>query len=256
MKHNINSETVQVAQHDGWACIRIVREHKRNALDRATRQALMAAFEQLRGKARAIVLTGSGAAFCAGLDLKERAAERPEAGLDDAGAEWVALNLAIRAHPAAFIAAVNGVTLGGGLTLVNFCDLALASAEASFGCPELAFATYASASGPTTQLSAIARKRVAWLLLSGERLDAATLQEWGLLNEVLVPDALLPRAAELAQRIAAYDPHALSLVKKTLDHVPTLAGDWGQAMEYGRSVNEDIRRLRAQPATHTQETNP
>ncbi|WP_204310505.1 enoyl-CoA hydratase-related protein, partial [Stenotrophomonas maltophilia] len=76
------------------------------------------AFEALRGEAKAIVLTGTGTSFCAGMDLKERERDR-EQGLEGAGEEWIAVNLAIRAHPAIFIAAVNGLALGGGATLVN-----------------------------------------------------------------------------------------------------------------------------------------
>jgi enoyl-CoA hydratase/carnithine racemase len=110
------SPTVRVEGHDGWAVVHIQREHKRNALDRATRAALLHAFRSLEGDARAIVLTGQGASFCAGLDLKEREAETAGGAPDTAGNEWVELNAAMRAHPAAFIAAVNGLALGGGVT--------------------------------------------------------------------------------------------------------------------------------------------
>ena len=113
-------------QHDGWAEIRVDREAKRNAMDRASREALLAAFADLRGRARAIILTGTGGSFCAGMDLKERSAEVAR-GVEDAGEQWIAVNMAIRKHPAIFIAAVNGLALGGGSTLINVCDLAVAS---------------------------------------------------------------------------------------------------------------------------------
>ncbi|MBV7482290.1 enoyl-CoA hydratase/isomerase family protein [Bordetella sp. BOR01] len=246
-------DKLRVERHPGWALIRIDRPHKRNALDRALRAGLMAALRGLEGEARAIVLTGSGSAFCAGLDLTERAADRA-AGQDTGGAEWVELNAAIRAHPAAFIAAVNGMALGGGVTLMNSCDLALASDNATFACPELGFATYASASGPTTQLSGIARKRAAWLLLTTERLDATTVERWGLLNEVVAPPALLPRAAALAERLAGYDPVALTAVKQALDHIPAVIRGWREAMEYGQRVNAGIRHHNNH--TPSQETTP
>lgn len=247
-------DNLRLERHPGWALIQIDRPCKRNALDRALRTGLMAALRCLEGEARAIVLTGSGNAFCAGLDLTERAADRA-AGQDTGGAEWVKLNAAIRAHPAAFIAAVNGVALGGGVTLMNSCDLALASDDASFACPELGFATYASASGPTTQLSGIARKRAAWLLLTTERLDAATVERWGLLNEVVAPAALLPRAVSLAERLAGYDPMALTAVKHALDHIPAVIRGWREAMEYGQRVNAGIRHHNNHIPS-TQETTP
>ena len=108
---------LDITRHYGWAEIRIDRETKRNAMDRATRQAMLAAFEELRPSAKAIVITGTGMAFCAGMDLKEREQDRL-AGIDGAGDEWVSVNIAIRKHPAIFIAAVNGVALGGGATLI------------------------------------------------------------------------------------------------------------------------------------------
>ena len=118
----------------------------------------------LAATCRAIVLTGTAESFCAGLDLRERQAEIASGAPDTAGEEAIALNLALRQHPAACIAAVNGTALGAGLTLVNSCDLAIAADNATFGCPELGFATYASMAGPTTQLT-ITCKRAAWMLL-------------------------------------------------------------------------------------------
>lgn len=233
------SSTVEIEHHGAWAQLRIAREQKRNAVDRATRTALAAALEQLRGQAKVIVITGTGASFCAGMDLKERQAEIDAGRADTAGEEWMAFNLALRAHPAVCIAAVNGMALGAGLTLINSCDLAIASDAATFGTPEVSFGTYASMAGPTMQRSQLARKRVAWMLLAAPRLDAATAERWGLINEV-VADAQLPaRASALAQQIAAYDAAALAEIKQTLDRLPAQAG-WREAMEYGQSVNAAI----------------
>lgn len=232
--------TVRVTRHAGWAEIRIDREARRNALDRATRDALRAAFDALRGEARAIVLTGTGGSFCAGLDLKEREAERAAGRADTAGEEAIELNLAIRAHPAIFIAAVNGLALGGGVTLVNVCDLAVAASTAALGCPEIGFATYASMAGPTSQLL-LTRKRAAWMLLTTERLDAATAERWGLINEVVAPEALAARAAELAARLAGFDAVALAETKAALEKIPAEITQWRDAMAFGQTVNTRIR---------------
>jgi enoyl-CoA hydratase/carnithine racemase len=241
--------TIEVERHSGWALIRIAREAKRNAVDRATRAALAAALEDLRGGARAIVITGGGASFCAGIDLKEREAEKASGRPDTAGEEWLEINMTLRAHPAVCIAAVNGPALGAGLTLVNSSDLAIAAESASFGTPEIGFGSYASMAGPTMQRSAITRKRVAWMLLAAPRLDAATAERWGLINEVMPDAALLPRAAALAAQIAGYEAAALAEIKQTLDRLPMDAG-WREAMQYGQGVNAAIRARRqtnAQP---------
>ncbi|CAA2158584.1 Enoyl-CoA-hydratase [Methylobacterium brachiatum] len=234
------SRTIQVEHHAGWARIRIVRPEKRNALDRATRLALGAAIADLGPSTRAVVLTGTGASFCAGLDLKERAAEVAVGRSDTAGEEAIALNVAMRAHGAVFIAGVNGLALGGGMTLVNTCDLAIAAEDATFGTPEVNFATYASMAGPTSRLL-LNRKRAGWLLLTGERVSANTARDWGLINDVVAPDALNACCAELASRMVGFDPVALSAIKKSLDAVPGAATDWQQALVYGQGVNAEIR---------------
>jgi enoyl-CoA hydratase/carnithine racemase len=245
---NFVSDTLAVQQHTGWLEIRIDREPQRNALNRATREGLLRVLEAARPQARAIVLTGAGGSFCAGLDLKEREAEKAAGRADTAGEEAIALNVAIHEHPAVVIAAVNGLAFGGGMTLVNSCDLAIAASNATFACPEIGFATYASMAGPTSQLL-LTRKRAAWLLLTNERLDAATLEQWGLVNEVLPPAELLPRARELAERIAGFDAAAIAETKKALAHVPNEITGWREAMEYGQTVNTAIRsRTRAAAA--------
>lgn len=229
-----------VTRHDGWAEIRIDREDKRNAMDRATRGGMIDAFATLRGEARAIVLTGTGGSFCAGMDLKEREQDRA-AGIEGAGEEWIAVNMAIREHPSIFIAAVNGLALGGGATLINVCDLAIASTRASIGCPELGFSTYPGMAGPAIQLSGITRKQAAWLVLTTNRIDGATAERWGMVNACVAPEELLPRTHALAAQIARFDPVALAESKKVLDRIPAFITDWQEAMDHGQMVNLAIR---------------
>lgn len=229
-----------VTRHDGWAEIRIDRENKRNAMDRTTRRGMIDAFATLRGEARAIVLTGTGGSFCAGMDLKEREQDRA-AGIEGAGEEWIAVNMAIRQHPSIFIAAVNGLALGGGSTLINVCDLAIASTHASIGCPELGFSTYPGMAGPAIQLSGVTRKQAAWLVLTTNRIDGATAERWGMVNACVAPEELLPRAHALAAQIARFDPVALAESKKALDRIPAFITDWQEAMDHGQMVNLAIR---------------
>jgi enoyl-CoA hydratase/carnithine racemase len=231
---------LEIIRHDGWAQIRIDREAQRNAMNRATRRAMLAAFEELRESARAIVLTGTGGSFCAGMDLKEREQDR-QAGIEGAGEEWIAVNMAIRAHPSIFIAAVNGLALGGGATLVNVCDLAIASTKASIGCPEMGFSTYPGMAGPAIQLSGVTRKQAAWLVLTTNRIDGATAERWGMVNQCVEPDALLPAAQALAQKVAQFDAVALAESKKALDRIPAIITDWQEAMDHGQMVNLTIR---------------
>jgi enoyl-CoA hydratase/carnithine racemase len=229
-----------VTRHDGWAELRIDREAKRNAMNRESRQGLLHAFEDLRAGVKAIVLTGTGQSFCAGMDLKEVELDRAS-GITGSSEEWIAVNLAIRTHPAVFIAAVNGLALGGGSTLINVCDLAIASAQASIGCPEMGFATFPGMAGPAAQLSGITRKQAAWMILTAKRIDGATAERWGMVNECVAPDQLLPRARALAEHLAQFDGVALSESKKVLDRIPAFISNWRDAMEHGQMVNQTIR---------------
>jgi enoyl-CoA hydratase/carnithine racemase len=230
---------IVVTRHDGWAEVRIDREAKRNAMNRAARTGLADAFAALEDM-RAILLTGSGQSFCSGMDLKERQEDTAQ-GINTSNEEWISVLLSIRRHPAIFIAAVNGIALGGGSTLINMCDLAIASSDASIGCPEMSFSTYPAMAGPAIQLSGVTRKQAAWLVLTTNRIDGATAQSWGMVNEHVTPEQLLPRAAELAAQIARFDPIALSESKQALDRIPAPISDWAQAMDYGRIVNAAIR---------------
>ena len=234
------TDTVVITRNGAWSEVRIAREEKRNAVDGATRRGLLNAFEELRGEARCIILTGTGSSFCAGMDLKEAQLEQASGG-NSGGAEWISVNLAIRRHPAIFIAAVNGVALGGGSTLINICDLAIASQAASIGCPEIGFAMYPAMAGPAAQLSGLTRKQAAWLVLTANRIDGATAAAWGMVNECVEPDRLLPRARELAAQIAQYDAIALAESKKALDLIPALITDWEIAMDQGLAINNRMR---------------
>lgn len=234
------SGSIVITSHEGWAEIRIDREAKRNSMNRESRQGLLRAFEELRGVAKAIVITGTGGSFCAGMDLKEREEDR-KAGIEGAGDEWIAVNMAIRKHPSIFIAAVNGVALGGGSTLINICDLAVASTKASIGCPEMGFSTYPGMAGPAAQLSGITRKQAAWMVLTTNRIDGATAERWGMVNECVEPERLLSRAGEIAAQVAQFDAVALEESKKALDRIPSFITDWQEAMDHGQMVNLTIR---------------
>jgi len=224
---------------DGVARIVLNRPAKRNAMNRAARGALLAALDACRGSARVVVLTGNGPAFCSGVDLKEVRAAPGRNALDGDHA-WISVQEAIRRHPAVVIAAVNGFALGGGLTLINSSDLAVAAADAEIGMPEVGFGLYPGLAGPSTQLR-LGPKRAAWLVLTGERITGRTAEEWGLVNRAVPREALQDEALAIATRIARYDPVTLTWCKKALWEVPMHISDWTAALEYGEGVGTQIR---------------
>ena len=240
MTETERDDLVVIDRKDGYAVMRINRPEKRNAMNRAMRKAMLAAMESLRGEAKAIVLIGTNQSFCAGVDLKEAHADQ-EAGVgEDPHSDWNEVNLAIRRHPAIFIAAVNGIALGGGSTLINVCDLAIAAEEAEIGMPEMGFATYPGLAGPAMQL-ALPRKRAAWMILTAQRIDGRRALEWGVVNDCAPRERLLETAEALAAHVAQFDATALTESKRALDQVPHVISDWRQAFDFGARVNALIR---------------
>ncbi|MGS0892942.1 enoyl-CoA hydratase/isomerase family protein [Burkholderia stagnalis] len=235
---------IAVTEDDGWAQLRIDRPEKRNALNQSARRDLLAAFDHFAGRARAVVLTGADRWFCCGADIKERAQFVAEGKQDTAGPEGIDLAMAIRSFPGVVIAAVNGLALGYGFNLVNCCDLALAADHAQFGLPELRSGSFASMSAATSLLSGLNRKRVGWLVFNTDPIDARTALDWGIVNEVMPPDELPKRAAELAARIAGFAPAAIAETKRALVALPEFRADWRAAMEHGQEIGARIQLLR------------
>lgn len=232
---------VVIEEKENHAVLRINRPEKRNAMNVAMRVAMLEALETLKGRFGVIVITGTDISFCAGLDLKEESALRAAGVASDPATSWQAVNVAIRNHPAVFIAAVNGIALGGGVTLINVCDLAFASERAQMGMPEMGFATYPGLAGPSTQYS-LTRKRHAWMMFTTERIDGATAAEWGLVNKVVSHDSLMTEAETLAAKIGQFDKTALTISKAAMDKIPVEI-DWDSAFNFGVSQIEKIRNV-------------
>ncbi|MBT2208075.1 enoyl-CoA hydratase/isomerase family protein [Actinomadura sp. NEAU-AAG7] len=227
---------------DGVARITLNRPEKRNAMSRAARSALLEALDRCHGTARVIILTGAGTAFCSGVDLKEAGEEGP--GADDTvegrRTSWHTVQERIRRHPAIVIAAVNGFALGGGVTLANSADLAIAAHEARLGMPELGFGLYPGLAGPSTQLR-LSPKRAAWMVLTTKRISGTTAAEWGLVNEAVPLADLADAALELARDIAQFDPVSLDWSKRALHEIPQHISDWTTALRYGEDVRAQIQ---------------
>jgi enoyl-CoA hydratase/carnithine racemase len=238
-------------QHEGYAVVTINRTHKRNAANTATQQALLKVLKQYPCPNRALILTATGdTSFCAGVDITERA---NLGGTQEASARgpaerdsWLAVQEAILSTPMVVIAGVNGYALGGGVTLVNCCDLAIAAEHAEFGIPELKMGAVPALSGPST-LARIPPKIVAFMAFTAERIDASTAREWGLVNEVHAAANVLARCHELARRIAAFDGPAVHFTKELLRDAARM--DVRTGMEHGLAMGALLRSLRASPPT-------
>jgi methylglutaconyl-CoA hydratase len=213
------SDIVQYALRAPAAIITLNRPDKRNALSRAFVAALTGAFHRAASDpaARCAILTGTGSAFCAGMDLDElRATLGPdtEKVWDDA-AKLSALYELIYTLPKPTIAAVNGAAVAGGAGLVTVCDLAVSVPEAKFGYPEVRRGLVAAMVLPHL-LRHVGERTARWLLLTGELIDGLSALRLGLVNQITAPANLLDTAHEWARALAEGGPQALATTKELL----------------------------------------
>jgi methylglutaconyl-CoA hydratase len=179
----------------------------------------MAALAEVeKSEAVVLILTGAGKAFCAGMDLEELkslTSKTPSENVADSD-RMARFFRAIYEFPKPTIAAVNGAAMAGGAGIATMCDFTLALAESTFGYTEVRIG-FIPAIVSSILVWQVGHKIARDLLLTGRVFEAAEAQSLGLVNEVVSPKRLLPRARELAQQLQENSPAALRLTKKLLN---------------------------------------
>ncbi|HDY82019.1 MAG: enoyl-CoA hydratase/isomerase family protein [Gammaproteobacteria bacterium] len=165
---------------------------------------------------RVVVLTGAGSAFCAGADLKEVLAGKdlPPGEPDMLDRMCYNVMKPLRDFPKPVIAALNGITMAGGLELVMCCDIVLASEDARIGDAHANFGVYPGAGGAAVLPRLIPHNVAKYLLFTGKTLSAAEMKGYGLVNEVVPADQLEQATTDLAELIASKSPIALQRMKE------------------------------------------
>ena len=189
------------------AVVTLNRPEARNAVNTELAQSLDAVVKALEAdpQIRAVVLTGQGdRAFCAGADLKEVAVTGTGTGRSTPDGGFAGFVASRRRK--VWIAAVNGPALAGGFEIMLACDFALCVPQAVFGLPEVKRGLAATAGGLFRLPRRIPRGRALELIATGDTITAEQALSWGLVNQVVPYDQLLPRCLEVAQRIAANAP--------------------------------------------------
>jgi enoyl-CoA hydratase/carnithine racemase len=194
-------------------------EARRNTLSRAMVAGLREELRRVESRRalRCVVLTGAGEkAFCAGADLKERA------GMSEGEVKAFLRTLretlrAIENAAPVFVAALNGVALGGGLELALACDLRVAAPHAEMGLPEVGLGIIPGAGGTQRLPRAIGLARAKELILTGRRVGAAEALSLGLVSRVAPPGGLRAAALELAGQVARNAPLSLRQAKRAVD---------------------------------------
>lgn len=198
---------------DKIAHITLNRPEKRNALGREIGRGLNEAFQKVSAdrEIRAVILTGSGTAFCAGADIAdpETHATASAAQYMEGGSIWnpyPSLNIPI-------IAAVNGYCYGAGFEMAVRCDIVIASDRAQFGLQHIRWGLY-PAGGGAGRLATIAGKMQAmYYVLTGETFDAQLALVMGVASKVVPHDQLMASAEETAGIIAQWSPLVVRYAK-------------------------------------------
>lgn len=227
---------------EGVALITINRPEALNALDVGAYSQLSDAWIQVRDddRIRAAVVTGAGdRAFCAGADIKSYLGrEEPIAEL------WATqrgqlLNRGLEVWKPV-VAAVNGVCVGGGMTLLLATDIRLSVPSARFGLSEVKRGVIAGNGGTQRVLDQLPYPLAMELLLTGDLWDSARALRYGLVNSVVEPADLLEEALAIARRIAGNAPLAVQAAKELA--IRSRDTDLAAGLRMEQAVNEILRR--------------
>jgi methylglutaconyl-CoA hydratase len=211
--------TIQVCDDSNVRTLKLNRPEKRNALNSTLIAELIDALEQSAdGPCGAVILTGAGKCFCAGVDLEEL--QRMESrSLEEHHADAQQFARLIRLlydFPKPTIAAVNGSAIAGGTGLATVCDFTYASSDATFGYTEVRIG-FVPAIVSSFLLRQVGEKQARDLLLSGRIFDAKEAHELGLVTKIIVhPQVLLREAFNLGLCLLKNSPESLRWTKGLL----------------------------------------
>jgi enoyl-CoA hydratase len=206
-------QTLSLAFHDRILIITINRPDKLNALNAVVIEELSAAIDDVYNnpEIRSAIITGSGdKAFVAGADISEFSALDAAGGRALAEKGQILVFNKIEQSPRPIIAAVNGFALGGGCELAMSCHFRVAGSNAKFGQPEVNLGLIPGYGGTQRLAHLIGKGRALELILTGNMIDAATALQYGLVNHVVSPEELLPKALSILELINTKAPLAVA----------------------------------------------
>ena len=228
-------ETVIYTFENDVATVQMNRPDALNALSLQLSLDLRSAFEKaIEESARAVILTGSGRAFCSGGDLREmrsmwKKEGRIEAFLESPLKALHDVILLIRETPIPFIAAVNGVCAGAGTNFALACDLVIAADDASFNEAFVRIGLSPDCGGTFFLPRAIGDKLAAELFMTGETVSAERAAQFGMINRVVHAESLMVEAHLTAGKLAKAPTSAVGRIKKMLNS--SFSNTLGQQLE-------------------------
>jgi enoyl-CoA hydratase/carnithine racemase len=234
-------ECIRVIRHERVLHVELNRPERLNALSRQTLLELDACLDEVERDAevRAVVTSGAGRGFSSGFDLKEQIERRPSGA--EAWREILELDFRVTMRfwhcSKPTIAAIHGPCLAGAFELALACDLSIAAEDALFGEPELKFGA-----GIVTMLLPwlVGPKQAKEIVLLGlDRIDAATAQRLGIVNQVVASGTHVRTALRAARNLAAIDPALMRGTKAAINRSYEARG-MGLALEQALAIDHAI----------------
>ena len=235
-------KTLALQESGGIALLTLNRPDKRNAISYELIAELLQALESIRNsESQILIVTGAGKAFCSGMDLenlKSLVGRTEEQNLEDSRT-MARLFRSIYDFPKPTIAAVNGPAIAGGTGIATICDFTLAAPEATFGYTEVRIG-FVPAIVSSFLLRQVGEKQARDLLLTGRIFSAEEALRMGLVNEIVEPERLLPRAHELAGKLIENSPSSLRATKELL--AQSINEELDHSLEASIAENARIRQ--------------
>ena len=216
-------ETVNYQLNEKVAIITLNRPEALNALSLQLTKDLREAIKTaVKDKARAVILTGSGRAFCSGGDLREMQSMwqkegRIEAFLEEPLKALHNVILLIRETPIPFVAAVQGVCAGAGTNFALACDLVFAAENATFNEAFVRIGLSPDCGGSFFLPRAVGEKLAAELFMTGGTIDANRAEQIGMINRVLSAENLMEETLQIAKKLALAPTGSIGRIKKMLN---------------------------------------
>lgn len=234
-------QTFTLTQEASVATITLTRPEKRNAISTQMIDELLAALAEIEHTAaRAVIITGSGSAFCSGMDLdalKNLANQSPTQNLEDSR-RMAKMFRRLWSFPKPLIAAVNGAAIAGGCGIATLCDFTIAVPEAKFGYTEVRIG-FIPAIVSVFLIRQIGDKRARDLLLTGRIVTAEEAKQIGLVNHIVEPGKLMDAARILAAALVESSPSSIERTKRLLTE--SAAAEVDAALARAIAENASIR---------------
>jgi enoyl-CoA hydratase/carnithine racemase len=221
---------LRVEADDAIVHVRLHRPEKRNAIDLALVREIQTAFLHLPASARAVVISGEGEHFCAGLDLSELVERSIPQSIQLSRAWYTAFD-AVQNCSVPVIAALRGAVVGGGLELAATAHLRVAESSAFYALPEGQHGIFVGGSGSVRIPRLIGVARMTDMMLTGRVFDAAEGHAAGFSNYLVAVGEGLPTALALAKKVAGNAPLSNFAVTQALPRIAEMSPQEGLFVE-------------------------